>query len=115
MREERYFYVYLLTSSSRRVLYTGVTNNLIRRLQEHRAGECEFTAKYKAFRLVHVESFLDIRNAIQREKTIKGWTRARKNELVFEQNPQWRDLAVSLNLACWPEQSEPQGPSLRSG
>src|ERR1700730_6691593 len=98
MQEDRYYYVYLLTSSSRRVLYTGVTNNLARRIQEHRAGECEFTAKYRAFRLVHVESFLDVRNAIDREKAIKGWRRERKDRLVDEANPQWRDLAVKFGL-----------------
>ena len=102
MPEERFFYVYLLTSSSRRVLYTGVTNSLIRRLHEHRAGECEFTAKYRAFRLVHLESFIDIRNAIDREKTIKGWRRARKDELVASKNPQWRDLAADFGLPAWP-------------
>ena len=92
MREHCY-YVYLLTGSSRRVLYTGVARNLATRLTQHRAGESEFTAKYKVFRLVYYEQFDWIQNAIEREKQIKGWTRDRKEELVRTMNPRWEDLA----------------------
>jgi putative endonuclease len=89
----RYF-VYMLNSSSRRVLYTGITNALTARVMEHRRGENpkSFAAQYRAFRLVYYEEFCDVRAAIAREKQIKGWTRAKKNALVESVNPQWRDL-----------------------
>ena len=109
---DRRYYVYLLTSSSRRVLYTGVTRSLSNRLTEHRAGKSAFTAKYKAFRLVYYEQFEWIQNAINREKQIKGWRRDRKEELVRTINPRWEDLAPRFGLKVWPE---PQDPSLRSG
>jgi putative endonuclease len=93
MRDHQYF-VYMLNSSSRRVLYTGVTNALTTRVMEHRRGEYRnsFTAQYRSFRLVYYEEFADVRSAIAREKQIKGWTRAKKNALVTSANPQWRDL-----------------------
>ncbi|MHB8387975.1 MAG: GIY-YIG nuclease family protein [Acidobacteriaceae bacterium] len=79
---EHCYYVYMLSSSTRRVLYTGVARSLATRLVQRRAGESEFTAKYKAFRLVYFEQFEWIQNAIDREKQIKGWKRQRKEELV---------------------------------
>jgi putative endonuclease len=106
------YYVYMLTSSSRRVLYTGVARNLARRLVEHRAGESKFTAKYKVFRLVYYEQFEWIQNAIDREKQIKGWKRDCKEDLVCIMNPKWEDFAPQFGLDVWPQ---PQGPSLRSG
>ena len=88
------YFVYMLNSSSRRALYTGITNALTTRVMEHRRGESRksFTAQYRAFRLVYYEEFRDVRAAIAREKQIKGWTRAKKNALVASMNPQWRDL-----------------------
>ena len=84
----------MLNSSSRRALYTGVTNALVTRVLEHRAASNpkSFTAQYRAFRLVYYEEFLDVRGAIARERQIKGWTRAKKNALVASMNPKWRDL-----------------------
>ena len=84
----------MLNSSSRRALYTGVTNALTARVIEHRRAEDRksFTAQYRAFRLVYYEEFSDVHSAIAREKQIKGWTRAKKNALVASMNPQWRDL-----------------------
>src|SRR4051812_38344188 len=106
----RQFFVYLLASRSRR-LYVGVTNNIHRRVQEHRKGECEFTARYRITRLVYVETCSDVGCAISREKQIKGWLRARKLELVDSFNPKWNDLA-----ADWlSEASGAADPSLRSG
>jgi putative endonuclease len=102
MREEKYYYIYMLASSSRRALYTGVTSSLARRVQQHREGLGGFTSKYKAFRLVHYEQFMDVRSAIAREKQIKGWTREKKNMLVLQNNPPWRDLGVDLGLEAWP-------------
>ena len=88
------FFVYMLCSSSRRALYTGVTNSaMIRKLQHLRSDESTFAGRYKTYRLVYYEIYSDVRKAIQREKEIKGWTRAKKNALVNSINPQWRDLS----------------------
>jgi len=89
----RAYWVYILASRSR-VLYTGVTNDLARRVQEHKQGLIPgFTEKYRVTRLVYFEQFGDIRDAITREKQIKGWGRARKLELIEARNPTWADLA----------------------
>ncbi len=87
------FYVYIMASKNR-VLYIGVTNSVTKRVWQHKFGEIEgFTKQYKVTRLVHWESFDDVRNAIDREKELKGWTRAKKIALIEERNPKWRDLA----------------------
>ena len=87
------YYVYIL-SSSRGVLYTGVTNNMYRRLVEHRNGTgSTFTNKYNVHRLVYVETTDNIEDALAHEKRIKGWTRAKKRALVETTNPKWMDLA----------------------
>jgi putative endonuclease len=88
--------VYTLASRSRN-LYTGVTNNLERRMVEHRQGLVPgFTSRYKIFRLVHFEEFGDIHDAIAREKEIKGWRREKKLWLIKRHNPTWADLAERL-------------------
>ena len=86
--------VYLLCNKAKTVLYTGVTNNLMRRVFEHRGcvEPNSFTAHYRVNQLVYYEAFDDIEAAIRREKQIKGWTRARKNALVAHSNPTWGDL-----------------------
>ena len=88
------YYVYILSNATNTVLYTGVTSNLIRRVWEHRenADPKSFTAKYDVHKLVYFENTGDIRAAIEREKQIKGWNRARKNKLVEKKNPRWEDL-----------------------
>ena len=89
----RTYCVYILASRSR-VLYTGVTNDLARRVREHKQGLIPgFTQKYRVTRLVYFEEFGDIRDAIAREKQIKGWVRARKLALIEAHNPTWDDLA----------------------
>jgi putative endonuclease len=89
----RTYCVYILASRSRN-LYTGVTNNLERRIIEHRERLVPgFTSKYKIFRLVHFEVFTDVRYAIAREKEIKGWRREKKIWLIRKRNPCWDDLA----------------------
>jgi putative endonuclease len=110
---ERRFYVYMTTSSSRRALYTGVSNNVYRRKDEHdSADNSSFVGRYKAYRLVYLEVFEDVRNAIDREKEIKGWTRAKKEALVRSVNPQWRDLSAAWRDRYTPQkQVQPQGPS----
>jgi len=92
MRERTYF-VYILANKSNKVLYTGVTNNLERRLYEHRNGITEgFTSKYNCHKLVWHEVTPDAEAAIAREKQIKGGSRAKKIALVEKMNPQWREL-----------------------
>ncbi len=87
------FYVYILSSATG-TLYVGVTNNLERRISEHKQGLIEgFTKKYGCKRLVYYEYFSDINNAIAREKTIKGWLRMKKANLIKTVNPQWKDLS----------------------
>ena len=89
----RTYYVYLMASRSR-VLYTGVTNNLARRINEHKRGLIPgFTSRYRVTRLVYFEEFADVRDAIAREKEVKGWVRMRKLRLIEERNPTWADLA----------------------
>jgi putative endonuclease len=88
----RQFYVYLLASHSRR-LYIGVTNDLLRRIAEHRERMCEFTSKYQITRLVYFETSENVMSAITREKELKGWVRKRKVALIESVNPAWRDLA----------------------
>ena len=88
------YYVYILTNATNVVLYTGMTNNLERRLYEHRqhSDPNSFTARNNVDKLVYVETTTDVRAAIQREKQIKSWNRRRKNALVESQNPEWREL-----------------------
>jgi putative endonuclease len=88
------YYVYMMTNKSNRVLYTGVTNNLERRVQEHQLNAVPgFTQKYNATKLVYFEHGFDIKAAIQREKHLKGLLRKRKNALIETINPDWRDLS----------------------
>ena len=87
------YWVYILTNAPRSTLYVGVTNDLVRRIYEHREGLVSgFTKRYKLKMLVHFEQFDDPQNAIQREKNIKHWPRVWKLQLVESTNPQWRDL-----------------------
>jgi putative endonuclease len=90
----RTFYVYILASTSRE-LYVGVTNNLVRRIVEHREGHDPYSHAFRhtTVRLVHVESAGRARDAIRREKQLKGWTRRRKLALIEKSNPNWKDLA----------------------
>lgn len=94
MREYRY-YVYMLQSSSRRALYIGMTNNLRRRVFEHKTHRMEgFSDDYNATRLVYWESYDDVRDAIDREKQLKRWRREKKLKLIVRMNPKWQDLAA---------------------
>ena len=90
--EER-FHVYILASHSR-VLYTGVTRDLIRRIHQHRQGEIPgFTRQYRVTRLVYFEETSEARHAFKRERQIKGWSRRKKIQLIESLNPGWLDLA----------------------
>lgn len=92
------YYVYLLTNKRNTVLYTGVTKDLVRRVYEHRnhLDKDSFTAKYNVTKLVYFEHTSDIWAALEREKQIKKWSRAVKNQLVNSQNPAWNDLYPSI-------------------
>ena len=88
------YYVYIMTNKHCTVLYTGVTNNLVRRVYEHKnhLDKNSFTSKYNVTKLVYFEETTDVRAAIEREKQIKSWSRDRKTNLIFENNPNWVDL-----------------------
>jgi putative endonuclease len=87
----------MMTNASRGVLYIGVTNSLMRRVWQHQQGAVGgFTKRYKLNRLVYYESFERPRDAISREKELKGWTRAKKNALIHTKNPKWADLSSML-------------------
>lgn len=89
----RYF-VYIMSSPSR-TLYVGMTNDLARRVYEHKHKlTLGFTARYNVTQLVHFEDTSDVRAAIAREKQIKGWTRAKKIALTESTNPQWQDMSA---------------------
>ncbi len=101
-------YVYFVTNKSNRVLYTGVTNSLIRRTSEHGGHRgSAFTSKYNCEKLVYFEVFPDIEQAIRREKQLKHFKREWKDELVHAVNPEWRDLTEGL--AGDPEEMPGQG------
>ena len=94
------FYVYILTNAVRTVLYTGVTNNLERRLYEHGEGLGEwgkFTGRYQCNLIIYFEISPDAKQAIAREKQIKNWTRAKKEFLISTLNPNWEPI----DLQTW--------------
>jgi len=87
------YYIYILTNKTNRVLYTGITNNIIKRVYEHRMHVVDgFTKKYNVSKLVYVEDFSDVKDAISAEKKIKGWIRQKKIDLIQSLNPTWEDL-----------------------
>ncbi len=110
MRDEYIYYVYMMQSASRRALYIGMTNNLRKRVWQHKNHAHEgFTDDYNCTRLVYWESFDDVANAIDREKQLKRWRREKKMWLIERKNPGWKDLAADWYLA------ETQGPSTSLG
>lgn len=91
---ERQYYVYILTNKDHRVLYAGFTGNLTKRVWEHKEKAVpSFTSNYNVNRLVYYEETNDARSALEREKQIKGWRRAKKIALIKTINPTWRDLS----------------------
>lgn len=92
------YWTYILTNRNNRVLYIGVTNNLHRRIAEHKNGTTEgFTKKYKLNKLVWLQEFSSPIDAIASEKMIKGWLRSKKEDLINATNPRWDDLAKDLD------------------
>ena len=109
MYEMAQYYVYIMSNWSR-VLYVGVTNDLARRVFEHKTKALTgFTSRYNLKLLVYYEATEDVRSAIEREKQIKGWLRQKKISLIEAMNPDWRDLSLEFMDA------PPPDPSLRSG
>ena len=91
------YYVYILSNQTDTTLYIGVTNNLERRIYEHKNKIVDgFTAKYNLNKLVYFEEATDAISAIEREKQLKGWTRKRKEKLINDSNPNWVDHSVSF-------------------
>lgn len=91
-------YVYFMTNRKNGTLYHGVTSNLAQRIEQHRNGKLSgFTKRYNLTRLVAIEFFNHIEDAIQREKQLKNWKREWKVELIEKQNPEWDDLYLTLN------------------
>ncbi len=89
------YYTYILTNSKNKVLYIGVTNNIQRRIYEHKNKTADgFTKKYNVNKLVFYEITNDAKTAIEREKELKGWKREKKNALVESMNPEWKDLSL---------------------
>ena len=92
------YYIYILTNKPKSVFYTGVTNNLRKRLNQHQenisSGNKTFASKYNVEFLLYYERFTWIHEAIAREKEIKGWTRAKKEALIASTNPNWEFLKV---------------------
>jgi putative endonuclease len=94
----KHYCVYIMTNKKRGVLYTGVTNDLERRVCEHKRKVIPgFTAKYNCTRLVYYGVSNDINAAIAAEKQIKGWLRAKKIALIESMNPEWKDLGATLD------------------
>ena len=93
----KYYFVYILASKKNGVLYIGITNDLIRRVYEHKNNIIPgFTKKYNVHNLVYFETFNDSYLAIQREKRLKKWNRAWKIRLIEKDNPEWKDLYDTL-------------------
>ncbi len=97
MVSNKNYYVYLLTNWNHKVMYVGITNDLKRRLYEHKNKQViGFTEKYNLSKLVYFEETQEVYAAINREKEIKKWRREKKNQLVNQFNPAWHDLSESL-------------------
>ena len=92
------YYVYILSNKNKNVIYTGVTNDLVKRVYEHKhhLDKGSFTSRYNVENLIYFEETTDIDSAIAREKQIKGWNRKRKEKLIEAKNPSWDDLYENI-------------------
>ena len=99
MAYSKTYYVYILTNWNNKVMYIGVTNDLVRRVFEHRQKTIKgFTEKYNVHKLVYFDVCEDVNSAIAREKELKKWRREKKDQLVTDMNPRWLDLAEELEI-----------------
>ena len=97
MTKDQQYFIYIVSNISNSVLYVGVTNNIFRRIEEHRADiHAGFTKKYRCHKLVYYEVFETAYDAITREKQLKGGSRKKKENLIFSINPTWKDLFKEL-------------------
>ena len=104
IKERHQYFIYITTNPNRKVVYTGVTNNLPVRIMEHwqnRGDDKTFAGKYYCYCLIYYEQFQYIKDAIAREDEIKGWRRQKKNDLIKTMNPTWTFLNVSI-CGQWP-------------
>ncbi len=93
------FYVYILACASNTAIYIGSTDDLVRRIEQHRSGAGGVhTSKYRIRKLVYVEVHATRGDALERERRLKRWRRAWKNDLIGKDNPTWRDLALEVAL-----------------
>ena len=93
MKVEKRYFVYMVTNKNHNVLYIGVTNHIARRITEHKNSQIEgFTKRYKVSKLVYVEEYRNILDALHREKELKGWRREKKNRLINSMNPAWDEI-----------------------
>jgi len=92
------YFVYILATNDNKVIYTGVTNDLRRRVYEHKNSldKRSFTSRYHVNKLVYYEHTTDVKSAIEREKQIKGWNRNHKNKLIESKNPEWKELYLEI-------------------
>lgn len=98
---DRIYYVYILANKNNSTIYTGITNDLVRRTFEHKSSfGSKFTSKYRTFKLVYYESFGDPERAIMKEKSIKNLVRRKKNLLIEKMNPRWKDLYEEILSAA---------------
>ncbi len=92
--DDRIYYIYIMTNQYQTTLYTGITNNLFRRVMDHKTGAgSQFSRRYNLTTLVYFEIFDDVKAAISREKQLKGGSRQKKMDLINSINPEWRDLS----------------------
>ena len=90
---ENKYYVYILCNATKSVLYIGVTNDMSRRLAEHKQGLVEgFTKRYNVHTLIYAEVYTDVKTAIMREKQLKSWSRQKKEQLINNVNPEWEEI-----------------------
>ncbi|MBQ7977544.1 MAG: GIY-YIG nuclease family protein [Clostridia bacterium] len=91
------YFVYIITNNHNTVLYIGVTNDIVRRVYEHKNGFVDgFTKRYNLCKLVYYEEYNDVNDALAREKQLKGWKREKKNLLVERLNPNWQDFSTEI-------------------
>ncbi len=102
------YYVYILANWNNKVIYTGMTNNLERRLYEHKNKLNDgFTKKYNVNKLVYYEQMSNVEDTIQREKEIKKWRREKKDKLINTLNPEWKDLGTAIGEEKIPQSRTP--------
>jgi putative endonuclease len=109
MAKVHQYWVYFMTNQYNNVLYVGVTNDLRRRLIEHKSHKIQgFTKKYNCDKLVYFEEYNNIEQAIAREKQLKNWKKEWKEDLIYKQNSEWKDLSAKCNCIAGDCGSSPQ-------